>query len=86
MLGELEKLKDWLQAENVYLKKKSNRPQTRMILSARVKQCEKVLSKIRQAAPTNSSVLISGESGTGKELLARDASLVRTTGLFSLNH
>ncbi|WP_201747823.1 sigma 54-interacting transcriptional regulator [Dyadobacter flavalbus] len=48
-----------------------------MILSARVKQCKKVLSEIRQVAPTDSSVLISGESGTGKELLARGALSVR---------
>ena len=32
---------------------------------------EKVFTKIRRAAPSDSTVLITGESGTGKELVAR---------------
>lgn len=35
------------------------------------KEIQTVLSLIKQAAPTNSTILITGESGTGKELAAR---------------
>ncbi|WAC14679.1 sigma-54-dependent transcriptional regulator [Dyadobacter pollutisoli] len=70
-LAEVERLKDQLQAENVYLKEEINKSKNPDDIISQSKPFEKVLNKIRQVAPTNSTVLITGESGTGKELLAR---------------
>ncbi|GGM90608.1 hypothetical protein GCM10010967_24590 [Dyadobacter beijingensis] len=70
-LTEVEKLKDQLQAENVYLKEEIKQSKNPDDIISQSKTFEKVLNKIRQVAPTNSTVLINGESGTGKELLAR---------------
>ncbi|MHA4740776.1 sigma-54-dependent transcriptional regulator [Dyadobacter sp. MSC1_007] len=70
-LTEVEKLKDQLQAENVYLKEELKQSTNPGEIISQSKTFEKVLNKIRQVAPTNSTVLINGESGTGKELLAR---------------
>ena len=70
-LGEVELLKDKLQAENIYLKDEIKQTKNPDAIISQSKSFEKVLTKIRQVAPTNSTVLITGESGTGKELLAR---------------
>ncbi|CAG4990705.1 Regulatory protein AtoC [Dyadobacter sp. CECT 9275] len=70
-LTEVEKLKDQLQAENVYLKEEIKQSKNPDDIISQSKVFEKVLTKIGQVAPTNSTVLITGESGTGKELLAR---------------
>jgi formate hydrogenlyase transcriptional activator len=70
-LVEVEQLKDQLQAENVYLKEEIRQSKNPDDIISQSKIFEKVLNKIRQVAPTNSTVLINGESGTGKELLAR---------------
>lgn len=70
-LAELEGLKDQLAAENVYLKEEIKQSKNPDDIISQSKIFEKVLTKIRQVAPTNSTVLINGESGTGKELLAR---------------
>ncbi|NIJ52278.1 sigma-54-dependent transcriptional regulator [Dyadobacter arcticus] len=70
-LVEVEGLKDQLQAENLYLKEEIKQSKNPDDIISQSKIFEKVLNKIRQVAPTNSTVLINGESGTGKELLAR---------------
>lgn len=70
-LTKVEQLKDQLQAENVYLKEEIKQSKNPDDIISQSKVFEKVLIKIRQVAPTNSTVLITGESGTGKELLAR---------------
>lgn len=70
-LTEVEQLKDQLQAENVYLKEEIKESKNPDDIISQSRDFEKVLTKIRQVAPTNSTVLITGESGTGKELLAR---------------
>jgi formate hydrogenlyase transcriptional activator len=70
-LVEVEGLKDQLQAENVYLKEEIKQSKNPDDIISQSKIFEKILNKIRQVAPTNSTVLINGESGTGKELLAR---------------
>jgi formate hydrogenlyase transcriptional activator len=70
-LAKVEELKDQLQAENVYLKEEIKQSRNPDDIISQSKIFEKVLNKIRQVAPTNSTVLINGESGTGKELLAR---------------
>ena len=67
---ELQRLKDQLQAENVYLRreKRETLGATRVIgQSAAVKH---VLELVQRVAPTDSTVLLLGETGTGKELFA----------------
>ncbi|WP_159467020.1 sigma-54 dependent transcriptional regulator [Dyadobacter sp. 3J3] len=70
-LTEVEQLKDQLQAENIYLKEEIKQSKNPDDIISQSKTFQKVLTKITQVAPTNSTVLITGESGTGKELLAR---------------
>jgi DNA-binding NtrC family response regulator len=70
-LAEVRQLKDQLQAENVYLKEELRESKNPDDIISQSPTFKKVLNKIRQVAPTSSTVLITGESGTGKELLAR---------------
>jgi formate hydrogenlyase transcriptional activator len=67
---EVERLKDQLEAENVYLRREERE---RLGLSGVVGQSaalRRVMDQIRQVAPTDSTVLLLGETGTGKELFA----------------
>ena len=67
---EVQRLKDRLQAENVYLRLEERE---RLGLSRIVGQSaaiRRVLEQIRQVAATDSTVLLLGETGTGKELFA----------------
>jgi formate hydrogenlyase transcriptional activator len=69
-LADVERLKDQLQGENLYLRSEVRelRGTTRLVdNSAAVR---KLLRQVRQVAPTDTSVLLTGETGTGKELLA----------------
>ena len=69
-LTEVRRLKDQLQAENVYLRSEERE---RLGLSAIVGQSaavRQVMDQIQQVAPTDSTVLLLGETGTGKELFA----------------
>jgi len=70
-LAELEKEKERLQAENLYLKGEEGeryRPDEIVGNSSKIRE---VFARLQKIAPTDSSVIINGESGTGKELLAR---------------
>ena len=67
---EVQRLKDQLQAENVYLRLEERE---RLGLTGIVGQSaaiRRVLEQIRQVAATDSTVLLLGETGTGKELFA----------------
>ncbi len=67
---EVQRFRDELQAENVYLKREERERLglTRVIgQSAAVRR---VLEQIQQVAPTDATVLLTGETGTGKELFA----------------
>ena len=69
-LQEVQRLKDQVQAENVYLRREVRE---RLGLTAVVGQSpavRRVLEQIQQVAPTDSTVLLLGETGTGKELFA----------------
>lgn len=69
--SELEKLKDRLQDENLYLKEELRESQEFSNLVGQSPAFKNVLYQIEQVAETNATVLILGETGTGKELVAR---------------
>jgi len=67
---EIQRLKDQLQAENVYLRLEERE---RLGLAGVVGQSaaiREVMEQIQQVAATDSTVLLLGETGTGKELFA----------------
>jgi PAS domain S-box-containing protein len=68
---ELQRLKNQLEAENIYLQEELQEDQSFGDIVGQSAPVKYVLYKISQVAPTDSSVLITGETGTGKELVAR---------------
>ncbi|HET9480876.1 MAG TPA: sigma 54-interacting transcriptional regulator, partial [Candidatus Polarisedimenticolia bacterium] len=70
-LAELEKLKNRLQAENVYLQEEIRREHNFEELVGSSPALLDLLEKVERVAPTDTTVLVYGETGTGKELLAR---------------
>ena len=67
---EVQRLKDQLQAENVYLRQEERE---RLGLAGVVGQSaalRRALEQVHQVAATDSTVLLLGETGTGKELFA----------------
>ena len=69
--SEVEKLKNQLEQENIYLQEEINEEYNFSEIIGNCDAVKKVLKKLEQVAKTNSTVLILGETGTGKELLAR---------------
>jgi len=70
-LSEVEKLKNRLQAENVYLQEEIKTEYNFDKIVGNSPPLMDVLRKVQMVAPTDSTVLITGETGTGKELIAR---------------
>jgi formate hydrogenlyase transcriptional activator len=70
-LAEVERLKDRLQAENVYLREEITTVHHCGEIIGRSRALQEVLRRVEQVAPTDATVLIQGETGTGKELIAR---------------
>ncbi len=70
-LAEVEKLRDQLQQENIYLREQVEFDHVFQEIVGSSDQMKYLLFKIQQVAPTNTGVLIQGETGTGKELVAR---------------
>lgn len=70
-LAEIEKLKDRLEAENIYLRDQINIEHQYDEIIGKSYAVRKVLLQVEQVAATDSTVLILGETGTGKELIAR---------------
>jgi transcriptional regulator with GAF, ATPase, and Fis domain len=70
-LIELEQFKNRLQIENVYLQEEIKTEYNFEEIVGKGESIKKVLRKVEQVAPTDTSVLIHGETGTGKELMAR---------------
>jgi predicted ATPase/transcriptional regulator with GAF, ATPase, and Fis domain len=70
-LAEVERLKNRLQAENVYLQEEIRREHNFTEIVGNSPALLDVLAGVERVAPTDSTVLIYGETGTGKELIAR---------------
>lgn len=68
---EIQKLKEQLEAENVYLREEIRMAHLHGDIISQSDAMKAVMAQAEQVAPTDSTVLILGETGTGKELLAR---------------
>jgi len=70
-LVEVEKLKDRLHQEVLYLRQEIKLNHNFNEIITKSDALTKILHKVEQVAATDSTVLIQGETGTGKELVAR---------------
>jgi PAS domain S-box-containing protein len=70
-LQEIEKLKELLQQENIYLHEEIKLLGEHTEIVGQGRAMKEVLRQAEKVAPTESTVLLIGETGTGKELLAR---------------
>jgi DNA-binding NtrC family response regulator/PAS domain-containing protein len=68
---EIQQLKDRVLAESEYLKEEISVVRAHGEITGRSAAIQKVMHRVEQVAPTDSSVLIFGETGTGKELVAQ---------------
>ena len=68
---EIRRLKDQLQADNIYLQEEIKLKFNYGEIVGQSPAIQKVLHQVEQVAGTPATVLILGETGTGKELLAR---------------
>lgn len=87
-LAEIEKLKDRLEAENIYLRDQINIEHQYDEIVGTSYAVRRVLLQVEQVASTDSTVLILGETGTGKELIARaihNQSTRRTRAMIKVN-
>ena len=69
--AEVERMKEQLEAENIYLQEELKVDNDFAGLIGQSPAIQQVLNQVDLVAPTDASVLITGESGTGKELIAR---------------
>ncbi|MBD0373832.1 MAG: sigma 54-interacting transcriptional regulator, partial [Pyrinomonadaceae bacterium] len=70
-LKEVERLKNQLQSDNVYLREEILSDHNFGEIIGSSHSLKDVMRKVRQVAATDTTVLIVGETGTGKELMAR---------------
>ena len=68
---ELQDLKDQLQSENIYLRKKIESWHGFEEIIGKSESLMHSLYRVEQVAETDTTVLLEGETGTGKELFAR---------------
>ena len=71
-LAQIKRLKDQLQAENLFLREEITSSQVFGDIIGDSPALRNISKQIELVAPTNANVLILGESGTGKELVARE--------------
>jgi len=69
--AEVARMKEQLEAENIYLQEEIKVDQDFAGLVGQSPAIQQVLNQVDLVAPTDASVLVTGESGTGKELIAR---------------
>jgi len=69
-LDEVQRLRDQLQQQNVYLQQEVKLLHGHTQLVGQSRALKRVLVQVEQVAPTGSTVLLLGETGTGKELIA----------------
>jgi PAS domain S-box-containing protein len=69
-ISQIERVRDQLQAENVYLRREVQDRLGASTIIGRSPAIRRVLEQVQQVAATDSTVLLLGETGTGKELLA----------------
>jgi PAS domain S-box-containing protein len=69
-LAEIERLRERLEADNTYLREQVEPQESSLGMIGSSNVLQYVVAKIRQVAPTSSSVLLQGETGVGKELVA----------------
>ena len=67
---EIEKLRELLEAENIYLHKEIEQDFDQKGIVGNSKTLKSVLFRAQKVAPLDTTVLIEGETGTGKELIA----------------
>ena len=70
-LTEIYRLKDQLQAENIYLREEIKLEHNFEEIIGQSETLKYLLFRVEKVAPTDATVLILGETGTGKELIAR---------------
>jgi formate hydrogenlyase transcriptional activator len=70
-LAEVEKLRDRLQAENLYLQEQLNEKDQFEDILGQSAVWQALMQQINAIAVSDATVLIRGETGTGKELIAR---------------
>ena len=87
-LREVQRLRDQLQHENVYLRREVHERYGSGPIVGRSPAVRRVLDQVEQVAPTDSTALLIGETGTGKELFAtqiHERSVRRTRTMVRVN-
>jgi len=70
-LEEIKRLKDQLEAENIYLRHELLETDSYSEIIGESDILKYILYRVEQVAPLDTTILLEGETGTGKELFAR---------------